>query len=301
MRSKLILAGVLIAIVGGSLLARAFLNRGKSQAARGEGPYTRIVSTSPSTTEILFALGLGDRVVGVSRFCLYPPETQARMKVGGYLDPNFEAIIGLRPDLIVLRGENPDIVASFNRLGVKTLAVRHNSIDGIIQSIESIGDACDAGDEARKLTGELSQRIAAIEKRTAGKPRPRVLVVAERTLGAGKVENAFVAGGDGFINGVLRLAGGQNACPDGTAGYPVVSPEGILKMNPDVIVDLIAKRQQGGLSMQEILGDWETLPEVKAVRRGRVYLIDDDFAFVPGPRFVQLVEKLAAILEEAAP
>ncbi len=112
-----------------------------------------------------------------------------------------------------------------------------------------------------------------------------------------------MAGTDGFMSRVLELAGGRNACPETAAGFPVVSAEGILRMNPEVIVDLISKPRQGTLPREQILGDWNQLPQIEAVRRGQVYLIDEDYAFIPGPRFVQFARRLAELLhpQEGAP
>jgi ABC-type Fe3+-hydroxamate transport system substrate-binding protein len=135
-----------------------------------------------------------------------------------------------------------------------------------------------------------------IEARTAGLPRPRVMVVAERSLGTGKIENVYVAGSDGFINRMLALAGAQNACPETAAGFPVVSAEGIAKMNADVIIDLVAKQRQAGHSREEIISDWQQLADLEAVRKGRVYLVDEDYAFIPGPRFIRMVKLLARLI-----
>jgi iron complex transport system substrate-binding protein len=295
MRAKWTLAAVLAAIFVASFAAKVLLNRAKP-TVESEGDCRRIVSTSPSTTETLFALGLGDRVVGVSRYCLYPPEAQSRTIVGGYLDPNYEAILALEPDLVVLRGENQEFVTSFQRLGLPTLVVRHDNIEGILDSIVAIGDRCGAAERGRDLAGELRAEMERIEAKNRGRPRPRVLVAAERTLGSGKIANVYVTGADGFYNRMIELAGGQNACPDRSGGFPVVSAEGVLKMNPEVIVELISKERQKGLTREEIVADWKQLPHVDAVRNGRIYIVDDDFAFIPGPRFIRLVENLDRLL-----
>jgi iron complex transport system substrate-binding protein len=105
-----------------------------------------------------------------------------------------------------------------------------------------------------------------------------------------------VAGRDGFIDRIITLAGGQNACPPTAAGFPVVSSEGILRMNPEVILDMVPLVVQEEHDNQAILADWNQLGEVEAVRAGRVYLLDDDYAFIPGPRFVRLAEKVAHLI-----
>lgn len=298
MRTKLALAAVLLAIAAGSFLAKGFLISNRTQRTdEGEGkPCQRIISVSPSITETLFALGLGDRVVGVTRFCLYPPEARQRTIIGGYFDPNYETILSLHPDLVVLRGENEQSVAGFEKLGLKTLVVRHNTIEGILDSMRTIGRCCGVEAEGERLASDLERQMREIGQRTAQLPRPRVLVVAERGLGSGRIENAYVAGSDGFINRMLELAGARNACPDTSVGFPQPSVEGILAMNPDVILDMISKQRQAGMTKEEILGDWQKLPDVEAVRKGRVYLVDDDYAFIPGPRFILTIKLLARLI-----
>ena len=98
------------------------------------------------------------------------------------------------------------------------------------------------------------------------------------------------------MNRMIVLAGGKNACDDVSAGFPVVSGEGIIRMKPQVILDLVAENSRAGLSRDEILRDWQQLGDIEAVRTGRVYLVDDDYAFIPGPRFIMLVEKFARLI-----
>lgn len=302
MRTLLIVSSVLLiaALAGLVLLGRPpaedhAATRTPASPRNAPAP-ERIVSLSPSVTEVLFALGLGDKVVGVSRFCRYPPEAQTKPQVGGYLDPNYEAVLALRPDLVVLRGENDRFVEPFRDLGLPLLSVHHDSVEGILESIATIGRRCGAEAQAERLVADIQRQMQAITARTERLVRPRVMIVAERTLGAGKIQNAYVAGADRFMNRLIRLAGGQNACSDTSAGFPVVSAEGILRMNPQVIVDLVAPSRQAGLSHAQIVRDWEQLPDVEAVRNRRVHVVDDDYAFVPGPRFILMVEKLARLI-----
>jgi len=256
----------------------------------------RIVSLSPSVTEVLFALGLGDRVVGVSRYCRYPPEARTKAQVGGYLDPSYEAILALQPDLVVLRGENEQFVKSFRDLGLKVLLVEHDSVEGILDSMTTIGRRCGAEAKAQQMVADIQAQMHRITEKTAGLDRPRVLLVVERTLGTGKIQNVYATGSNSFLNRMILLAGGKNACSDSSAGFPVVSGEGIVRMNPQVIIDLVAAGTQAGLSEEENLRDWRQLPDVEAVRTGRVYVVDDDYAFIPGPRFILLVEKFSRLI-----
>jgi len=256
----------------------------------------RIVSLSPSITEILFALGLGDRVVGVTRYCGYPPEAAGKAKVGGLLDTNYEAIVALEPDLVIMREENRDALDKLRQLGIPALLVSHTTVEGILDSMATIGRRCGAAARAAELVASLKERMAGIERKTRALDRPRVLFAVERTLGTGRIEDVYVAGRGGFIDRVIELAGGRNACPETLAGFPVVSGEGIIQMNPDVILDMVPVLLQQEHAKESLLADWRQLAEVTAVRQGRVYVLDDDYAFIPGPRFVLLAEKLARLL-----
>jgi iron complex transport system substrate-binding protein len=321
MRAKVILAAVFLVILVASYAGRLLLERSgphpnplpqgegtdeanplATEAGTDEGAVSggrlpaRIVSMSPNVTETLFALGLGDRVVGVSRYCTYPPEAQTKAQVGGYLDPNYEAILALEPDLVMLPAENEEFVLRFRKLGLATLTVRHNSIEEVLDSIATIGRRCGAQDQAGRLVAGIRNRIDAIARKTAGLARPRVMLVVERTLGAGRAENVCIAGADRFMNQLVEMAGGVNCCGERRVGFPTVSLEGILQMNPQVILDLVATDRQGKYARETLLADWRALGQVEAVRDGRVWLVDDDYVFIPGPRLALSVERLARLI-----
>lgn len=298
MRTKIVLTTIIAAVAIVSFFARSSLDRSDPVDVPSRGEYRRIVSLSPSVTEILFSLGAGDRIAGVTRYCLYPPEANDKPKVGGFLDPNFEAIVALEPDLVIMRGEPGEPLPAFEELRLPTLVVSQKSIENIYESINTIGGYCGAEEEAARIVADVESRLKLIEEKTAGLDRPTVMFAVDRTLGIGRIEDVYIAGADGFIDRVVELAGGQNACPAGVVRFPVVSSEGIIKINPEVIVDLVALRVQKeqDLTPDVIAADWQQLDEVAAVSRGKVYLVDDDFAFIPGPRFHLLAERLARLI-----
>ena len=296
MRTKLLLIVSIILVFAGSLPARRMLRPGAAETPTRSRRPMRIISMAPSVTETLYALGVGDRVVGVSRFCGYPPEVAGVAQIGGLLDPNFEAIVLLEPDLIVMLEEHRQSMPALEKLGLPSLAVRHKEVEGILASIPAIGRACNAEEGAAELVADLEARIERVRRKTAGLPRPRVLIAVDRTPGAGRPEDVFVAGADGYFDRIIALAGGRNACGSTLGRFPVVSAEGILSMNPQVIVDLAAgidhnRDEQGVLST-----DWQSLSEVEAVAQRRVHALDESYATVPGPRFILLLERLARLI-----
>lgn len=296
MRSKIFLASIVVATFGACWAVRAQLVPNGYDRPMLVGQANRIVSMAPSVTETLFALGLGDRVVGVTRFCDYPPEAQSRARIGGFHDPNIEAVVALRPDLVILLEGQEDNLETCRKLNLPALVVDHKNIDGILDSIATIGRACGASGRAGEILAGIRRRLDAVAARTAGLPRPRVLFAIERTLGTGGIEDVYIAGRDGHIDRIIELAGGRNAYTDGRVRFPAVSAEGIMQMDPEVIVDLVPGLAGGGLDREQLAADWGQLDRVAAVRAGRVCVLDDDFAYKPGPRFILLVEKLARLL-----
>jgi iron complex transport system substrate-binding protein len=256
----------------------------------------RIVSMSPSVTEVLFALGLGEKVVGVTTFCTYPPETKDIRTVGGVADTNYEAIVELEPDVVIVRTENEGAAARLRRLGVSVLTVDHNSVDGILDSFMVIGKRCGAERRAAEQVANLRERMRQIRDRVQGLPRPKVLVSIGRTAGTGKITDLYVAGNDGFYSVLVEAAGGRIAFAEAASSFPTISAEGVIRENPDVIVDILFNLNELGMSAEEIEEDWKSLSGVSAVRKGRVHLTGQDFMLIPGPRFILIAEELRRII-----
>jgi len=244
-------------------------------ATRGE----RIISIAPNTTEILFALGLSNRVVGVSRFCVYPPEAQSKPIVGGLYDPNWEKIAALRPDLVVGLTTQQEIAGHLKQLQIPFVGVAHEHIDEILDAILTLGKVCDAEEQAEtlvaQLRGQSSHLTSNIEMR--GPTPPSVLVCISRDEAANR---CYIAARDTFYDELIELAGGVNACTERTQKYPEISPEGLIALNPDVIIDI------GPTAGIDAWQHYTTLP---AVQNNRITISPETYASVPGPRFVKLL------------
>jgi len=302
LRGTIVLALILVLALVASHLAKAVLPRSLFQSRRNSPPaagadYQRIVSLSPSITETLYALGLGDRVGGVTRYCTFPPEVQAKTKVGGFLDPSLETLVALRPDLVVMLTEHEASIPGLRELAFHRLVVNHRSLEGILESIATIGRQSNRRERAEALLAELRSRMAAVQRATAASPRVRVMLCVDRTRGTGGITDCYVAGPDGYLDQLITLAGGQNVFADELAPFPVVSVEGILHANPEVVVELAAGQEE---HVADLRADWASLPGLAAVRVGRVHVITDGFAPIPGPRFVLLLERLQALLTTSA-
>ncbi len=260
-----------------------------------ENSCKRVVSLAPSITESLFALGLGNRIVGVTRYCNYPKEARTKQKVGGYADPNYELIFDLKPTQVFLLDLHHVANKALLKLNLSTQTVRAESIRDIYTSIETIGQVCGVEERGATLIDSLEQRLNLIRQKTEGRPKPRVLISVGRSMGSGSLEDTYVAGRRSFFNEVLALAGGENAMGPGSVVYPRLSAEGVLHVEPDVIVDLVVNRAEKNISKEEVRGQWRSLARTKAVKNGRVHVLGQDYVVVPGPRFVLLVEQLARL------
>jgi iron complex transport system substrate-binding protein len=256
----------------------------------------RIVSMAPSVTETLYALGLGDCVVGVTCDCRYPSEIEGKSRVGRSKEPNYEAIVALRPDLVVLLKEQEQLRPGFEKLKLETLVVSDETVEEIIESLRTIGRVCGKGPEGRQMAREYEDRLARIREKTQGLSRPRVLVVLDQTTDLRQLGNRSIVGDDPYLNQMIELAGGQNAYPLKGVRYPVVSSKGIQQLNPEVIVELVAPDLLKGIDRTTIVNDWNQWDQIEAVKNRRVVVFEQDEASIHGPRFLRLVEELARAL-----
>jgi iron complex transport system substrate-binding protein len=269
---------------------------GTPKVSAPRGVPTRVISLAPSITEILFALSVGDRVVGVTRFCDHPPEVAKITKVGGYQDPSYEAIVGLRADLVILLPEHERPRTFLAELGIETLAIGNTTTEEILDSIVAVGRRMGAEAKAKRIVADVRRRLARVAERTRLLRPARVLVSIGRAMGSGSLKDVYVSGPGTLYDEAITLAGGKNACGVGGAKYPKLSAEGVLRLDPDVIIDLAADVKNGRVTEEAVIADWQSVPGARAVREGRVHIISEVYAVRPGPRFILLVEHLARIL-----
>lgn len=254
----------------------------------------RIVSLAPSLTEIVFALGAGHKLVGVTRFCTYPGETKNIPKVGGYYDPNYEAIINTKPDLVLLLNEHEQIHTNLEKMNIRTLAVDHKHISGIIKSIPLIGKACGSYKQAQELVHSINKQLKYVTDRVKHHDKPRCLLIVDRDRQRKWIEDVYVSCAGSFYEEIINYAGGQNTCSMDIIEYPKVSAEGILHMNPDIIIEMVGSGVT--LPESEILNkQWASIPQISAVKNDRIYYFTQDYAVIPGPRFVQIVADCARL------
>lgn len=256
--------------------------------ARGAEPQ-RIVSLAPSLTETVFALGLGERLVGVSVYCDYPPEAQQIDRVGNFITPNVEAIVAKRPDVIlaVPSPGNRSPVESIGRLGFNVVVVDPQTLDGIKTSLIDIGTALGREARARQLVAEIVAHVAAVRAKVEGAERRKVLMVVG--------QNPLIVAGSATVQDeLISLAGGINLGAVAGNGWPHVSIEYALGAAPEVIIDSTMGPEVGVDSDAKRF--WSKFPTIPAVKTGRVSGYKAYEVLRPGPRIAEALETIARFI-----
>ncbi len=282
-----------LALLAG-MAALALLHKGYTPDGNVAAGKQRIVSLAPSITETLFALGLGDRVVGVTEYCTYPPEATKIERVGGFSTPNLEKLLALSPTLVIgNEGAPANVVGLVKQSGASVLELRKvGSFEDIFDGFMKIGRAAGAEEQARKVVAAMRQELdaaAAPYKDLPAEKRPRVFVEIWH-------DPITTAGAGSFVDELITRAGGVNVAHELTQAHPNVSPEKVIEWDPDVIIVAYMAKQGGARAMAGRIG-WGGISAVKA---GRV--IDDistDYLLRPGPRLVEGVKILAQRLHSA--
>ena len=258
---------------------------GGAEDGRGGKGKDRLVSLSASTTETVFALGAGHRLVGRSRFCDHPPEVEKIPSVGGFIDPSFEAILGLAPKLVVgVRGPGGRaIVDRLERHGIETYFPPTSTMKEIDAMI--VGLAGHLGIDGAPLLKKVQARRQAVRKAVEGRARPTVLLVFG-------LRPIHAAGPGSFNDEMLTLAGASNAIRGG-ARYPKLSIERVLALDPDVVIDTTAAAEHDPVGIASEMPGWK---ELRAVREGRVHRVKDASVLRPGPRVGDGIAALARVV-----
>ena len=261
----------------------------------------RIVSTAPSITETLYALGLGDRIVGVDRFSHYPPQAAQKPKIGDYAAPNLEVIASLRPTLVIIPTNPVQLKQRLEALKLHVLELDQEGIPEIYKSLREVGTATSTTAKAESIIESIKQQLGAIRAKASLYKPTRMMFVVGRT--PGRLDGLMVVGQASYLNEILEIAGGENVFKDASAGYPKVSLEEILSRNPDVIIDMGEMGETVGVTdaqKRNVVTLWNRMAAISAVRNHRVEAVASDIFVVPGPRVVQAAQEFFSILHPEA-
>lgn len=252
----------------------------------------RIVALSPAINEIIFALGAGKHVVANTLYSNYPPESRTLYKVGGYFQPSLERIIAIQPTLVILHPLDPGFIARLTALDIKTVTVNMRSLNDIIQAIETIGQVTHKSEAATRLTQKLKDRISA----TQLAPRDvKMLVVFGMSLNFDS--GVYVAGHKIYFNDIIQLIGCKNAFESPTIAQPILTQEGILAAQPDMVIILAPDRLAHDISRQAVKKPWQQLA-IPAARHQHIYVIDASYATLPSHRVIHLIDDFKAIVQK---
>ena len=250
----------------------------------------RIVSTAPSITESLFALGLGDEVVGVSNYCHYPPEANTRTRVGQLLNPDIEIIVALHPDLVIVEQIPNHLQEKLQRLHIRSISVAHDTVEDVLHSDETIARAAGVPDAAVRLNKRVERELNDVRSKTASVPRWKAVFVVGHS--PGKLSGFFVAGKHTYLSELLEIAGATNIFDDAKQLYPQVSLEEILARNLDVIVEIADGPEKKAAALRL----WNAEPHLRAVQTHHVFEVPSDLFIVPSPRVTEAARYLAHAL-----
>lgn len=246
----------------------------------------RVISLTPSATEVVAALGGAAVLVGVDEFSEYPPEVKALPKVGSFTTPNLEEIVRLRPTLVIVDDIHANAAGALHDAGITSVECKMHTLPDVKAALRTVGGRIGKTAEAEVVVARIE---TAVEAATANRPakRPRVMLIIDRE--AGGLGNLIAAGSGTYIDELLAVVGGENVFAAAGVKYPKISMEEVLRAQPDVILDMsYAGRGAKGLD------PWKTA-EVPAVRTGRVVLLADAFLIAPSPR----VDAALAVLAKA--
>jgi len=258
----------------------------------------RIVSLIPATTEMLFAMGVSDRLVGAGTYDRFPPEVDRLPRVGGLLDPDTERILALRPDLVILYATQSELKTRLERASVPYFSYEHRAMPDIMQTVRAIGSRIGASEAAEKVASEMERSLGDIRKAVAGTPRLKTVLVFGREPGT--LRGVLASGGYGFLSDLLDVAGSDNLFADIKQQSVQASTEMLLARRPDAIVELRYGDDKRAINVDQELSVWNTLASLPAVRNHRLYLLVGDEFVVPGPRIVNAARRLANALHPGA-
>lgn len=294
---------ILILALSIMLMASGCTNNNNNQASEGEQPRVfidtlerevnipeipeKLISLSPALTEILFALELDEKIVGTTNYCDYPEEALNTPKVADFSSPNFEVIVDIDPDLIlVAAGIQMDLIDRFEEFGLKVICLDAENINDVLNNINFIGEITGTEEKATEITDDIAQRVEIIKDKVSGLERPIVFFeVWDEPLTS--------AGPGTFINNLVELAGGENMTRDATSYYPQINFEIVVDQDPDIYIAVNHQREV------EII-DRPGYANLKATKSGKVFNIEDDWVTLPGPRIILGLEEMAFLLHPEA-
>ena len=248
----------------------------------------RVVSLAPNVTEMLFAIGLKDEIVGVTDFCDYPPAASEKPRIGGYYNPNIEAILSLNPDLVIATpdGYSKERVEKLDQAGISVFLVNPQKVGDVLETMLTLGKVTGREDAAKQVVQDLRARVQVVEKEVDSIPEEKRAKVFYE-IGQ---DPLITAGPGNFVDNLIKAAGGTNIASDAASDWPQYSVEAVIMKEPDVIIT--APHVSSGESTPTEPSIWRKYETIPAVKNGRIYQVNPDILLRAGPRIVDGLEEL---------
>lgn len=272
------------------------LARGKGDGVSPESrAASRIISLSPSLTEALFTLGLGDNVVGVTRYCEFPAAVREKQTIGGYSDHSYELIMNLKPDMVFAMQEQTKSIEQLQKLGVPVVVLSMHDVEGVLESLLQMGSMTGKEARAAELVAAIRERMAYLRELTRELEPTKTLLCVGRNMGGSSVRDVHAAGPDTYIGMLLGYVGGVNVYA-GAVAYPSLTTEAVIRFNPAVIMEMVPEVEKGVITEAEVVEQWQGLDHIEAVRNQDIHVLTGSYTTVPGVRMVLLMEDMLQIL-----
>ncbi|HEV8429423.1 MAG TPA: helical backbone metal receptor [Pyrinomonadaceae bacterium] len=271
-------ATALVALLIAVNLLLASCGGWQAQRAKVEPRPQRIVSLSPSVTEILYGIGAWPQVIAVSQFCTYPEDVKNKPRVNGWDKTNLEQVMALKPDFVIgVDAQEPFLRDKLTGLGVRSLFVKSQTLADIMASMGEIARGTGHEQEATNLVTKTQAEIEAVRKAVGDRPHPRVLCIVDRVPGT--IRDLYTATKGSYLDELISIAGGDSIAPQGDRGYGKINKEAVLTLNPEVIIDMV-QGSKGNFG-EDPIAVWNELAEVRAVREQRIFPMTDPSVIHP--------------------
>lgn len=251
---------------------------------------------APNLTQMVYDIGAEEVLVGVTDFCKFPRAARSKEHVGGWINPNYEKILSLKPDLVLTLEFNGKTADTLRKLKVPVLVLDCQTVQDVLSAYDVLGKELGHETDAKRARGRLQKRLEDVRKKAEGKKPIPLLFVVDRTPGA--LEQIYGVGPKNFVDELIRWCGGQNILFDSPVPYPLVSKEQLLKRDPEVIINALAEAhlRAGGVAGETAV--WKAMPSLRAVKNGQVYCFTNEDYLIPGPTMANLAEYLSKIFEK---
>ncbi len=298
MRKQALTLIILILIIVSIAIIERYNTKHQANHTRNTSHIFKLVSLSPAITELVYSLQLDSNLAGVTRYCDYPPDAKTKQNIGGYYDPNLELIAQISPRYVLVSSEHKSVAEKLHTLNIQSVTLDTSSPAKILQSYIILGKLFGKEELANQLVADIKKRLQQIKDITRELPKPTVMIVIGQGMSGNTNNKIYIVGDDSFYNPILEVAGGVNVALNIASPYPMVSPESIIHLNPDIIIELIEDDNTGVIS-ENIYDKWSDIAMVNAVRNKRIYQLRNDYIFIPGPRFIKIAEEFCRILHPA--